>query len=141
LIKYSDIGIMRKRQMDDVPLLPILWVASSKRDYLEMPDAVIDDFGFGLYQAQKGDHPFNGKVLKGFGGARVIELVEDHQDGTFRCVYSVRFDDVLVVLHVFQKKSKKGKETPKPEIDLIRSRLKLAEVMYENWKKKRGKNG
>lgn len=63
--------------MDEIlNMLPILWVASSKRDFLEMPDDVIDDFGFGLYQAQKGKHPKIGKILKGFGGASVIELVE-----------------------------------------------------------------
>lgn len=128
--------------MDEIPnTLPVLWVASSKRDFLEMPDDVVDDFGFGLYQAQKGKLPKIGKPLKGFGGASVIELVRDHADGTFRFVYTVRFDDVIVVLHAFQKKSKKGIETPKQDIDLIRSRLKLAEAMYKEWKTKGGKNG
>lgn len=122
-------------------MLPVLWVASSKRDFLEMPDDVVDDFGFGLYQAQKGKHPKIGKVLKGFGGASVIELVRDHADGTFRFVYTVRFKDAVVVLHAFQKKSKKGIETPKQDTDLIRSRLKLAEAMYQEWKTKGGKNG
>jgi phage-related protein len=121
--------------------LPILWVSSSKRDFLEMPEDLIDDFGFGLYEAQKGKHPKIGKILKGFGGANVIELVRDHTDGTFRFVYTVRFEDVVVVLHAFKKKSKKGIETPKQDIDLIRSRLKLAETMYKEWKKKGGKNG
>jgi phage-related protein len=60
--------------MDEIlNTLPVLWVASSKRDFLEMPDDVVDDFGFGLYQAQKGKHPKMGKVLKGFGGASVVE--------------------------------------------------------------------
>jgi len=121
--------------------LPILWVASSKRDFLKMPEDVVDDFGFGLYEAQKGKQPKIGKILKGFGGASVIELVRDHSDGTFRCVYTVRFEDVVVVLHAFQKKSKKGIETPKQDIDLIHSRLKLAEAMYKEWKKNGGKNG
>jgi phage-related protein len=122
-------------------MLPILWVASSKRDFLEMPNDVVDDFGFGLYQAQKGKHPKIGKILKGFGGVSVTELVRDHPDGTFRFVYTVRFEDVIVVLHAFQKKSKKGIETPKQDTDLIRSRLKLAEAMYKEWKTKGDKNG
>jgi len=127
--------------MDEIRnLQPILWVASSKRDLLEMPEDVVDDFGFGLYEAQKGKHPKIGKVLQGFGGASVIELVRDHADGTFRCVYTIRFEDVVIVLHAFQKKSKKGIETPKKDTDLIRSRLKLAEVMYKEWKKKGGKH-
>lgn len=49
--------------------------------------------------------------------------------------------EVIVVLHAFQKKSKKGIETPKQDIELIRSRLKLAEVIYKEWKRKGGKNG
>ena len=120
---------------------PLLWVASSKRDLMEMPDDVINDFGFGLHQAQQGKHPDIGKPLKGFKGASIVELVVDYKDGTFRAVYTVRFEEVIVVLHVFQKKSKKGIETPKQDIDLIHSRLKLAEEMYIDWKNKRGKNG
>lgn len=128
--------------MDEISnMLPILWVASSKRDFLAMPDDVLDDFGYGLYQTQKGKHPKIGKILRGFGGASVIELVKDCADGTFRLVYTVRFEDVVIVLHAFKKKSKKGIETPKQDVDLIHSRLKLAEVMYKEWKKKGGKNG
>lgn len=82
---------------------PVLWVVSSKRDLLNMPSDVIDDFGFGLYQAQIGKHPDIGKTLAGFGSANVIELVRDHKGDTFRAVYTVRFSDVLVVLHAFQK--------------------------------------
>jgi phage-related protein len=69
----------------------------------------------------------------GFGGASVIELVQDYQSDTFRAVYTVRFPKAIVVLHAFQKKSKQGIGTPKQEIDLIRSRLKLAEVYYREW--------
>lgn len=89
-------------------LRPLMWIGSSKRDFTKMPDEVIDDFGFGLYQAQKGKHPKIGKILRGFGGADVVELIKDCADGTFRAVYTVRFSEVVVVLHAFQKKSKKG---------------------------------
>lgn len=117
---------------------PVLWIASAKRDLLTMPSDVIDDFGFGLYQAQIGEYPDIGKTLSGFGSANVIELVQDHKGDTFRAVYTVRFQEVIVVLHAFQKKSKKGSGTPKQEMDLIHSRLKLAEELYKLWKKKKG---
>lgn len=120
---------------------PVLWVASSKRDLMDMPSDIVDDFGFGIYQAQIGKLPDTGKVLSGFGSANVVELKKSYKDGTFRVVYTIRFSDVVVVLHAFQKKSKKGIETPKQDIDLVHSRLKLAEEMYREWKKKRGKNG
>jgi phage-related protein len=115
-------------------LRPLLWVASSKRDFIEMPDDVVGDFGHWLFQVQKGRTPKNAKILSGFGGAQVMELCRDHNDGTFRTVYTVRYAEIVVILHAFQKKSKKGIETPKQDIDLIHSRLKLAEAMYKNWK-------
>jgi len=120
---------------------PLLWVASSKSDLLDMPEAVVSDFGHGLYEAQIGAHPSIGKVLKGFGSANVIELVIDHQGDAFRAIYTVRFAEIVVVLHAFKKKSKQGIETPKQDMELIRSRLKLAEEMYKAWKSKRRKNG
>jgi phage-related protein len=119
---------------------PILWIASAKRDLMAMPSDVIDDFGFGLYQAQIGKHPDSGKVLTGFGGASVVELVNDYHGDTFRAIYTVRFAEAVIVLHVFQKKSKKGVETSKQDIELIRTRLKTAEEIYKEWKNKRGKN-
>lgn len=120
---------------------PLLWVASSKDDLMDMPTDVKRDFGFGLSQAQMGKLPDIGKVLSGFGGANVIELIKDHQAGTFRVVYTVRFKEIIIVLHAFHKKSKKGKETPKQDMELINSRLKLAAEMYKDWKSKRGENG
>ena len=69
-----------------------------------------------------------------------MELVLDSQDGTFRVMYTVRFKEMVIVLHAFQKKSKKGIATPKSDIDLIKSRLKLAEGMYEEWKSKKAKD-
>ena len=107
---------------------------------MDMPPDVIIDFGYGLYQAQLGEHPDIGKTLSGFGGASVIELIQDYKGDTFRAVYTVKFSDAIVVLHAFQKKSKRGIETPKQDMELIRSRLKLAEELYKDWKRKRGKS-
>jgi phage-related protein len=76
-----------------------------------------------------GKHP-SAKPLKGFKGAGVLEIIEDHDGDTYRAVYTVRFAGVIYVLHVFQKKSKKRIETPKHVIDLIKSRLKTAERDY-----------
>lgn len=114
---------------------PILWVGSSKKDLMKMPTDVVTDFGYGLYQAQTGKHPDIAKALSGFGGASVIELVQNECGDTFRAVYTVKFSDAIIVLHAFQKKSKKGIATPKQDIELIKSRLKLAEEVYKDWKK------
>lgn len=89
--------------------------------------------GFALHQAQKGLKSDHAKPFKGFGGASVLEIVEMDESGTYRAVYTVKFKEIIYVLHVFQKKSKSGIATPKQQIDLIRSRLKQAEVMYEEF--------
>lgn len=71
--------------------------------------------------------------MRGFGGAGILEIVEDHAGDTYRAVYTVRLAGRIYVLHVFQKKSKTGIKTPKPEIELIRSRLKRAEEEHARW--------
>ena len=93
-----------------------------------MPEDVIDVFGFALHLAQTGKKHANAKPLRGFGGAGVLEAVEDHLGDTYRAVYTVKIDDAVYVLHCFQKKSKQGIETPKHDMDLIRERLKAAQA-------------
>jgi phage-related protein len=114
--------------MDKPPSLkPLYWVGSSKRDLLSLPEPVVDFFGYALYLAQDGKKHGQAKPLKGFGSAGVLEVVEDWNQSTYRAVYTVRFEGVVFVLHMFQKKSKRGVATPKADIDLIRERLKVAE--------------
>jgi phage-related protein len=113
---------------------PLFWVGSSKKDLKGFPLAVRRTMGFALFQAQAGGKHVDAKPLKGFGGAGVLEVVEDHQGSTFRSVYTVKFAGAVYVLHAFQKKSKKGVKTPKAELDLIRRRLKAAEEHYEEWR-------
>jgi len=79
---------------------PLLWVGSSKKDLQAMPDEVQDSLGYALHLAQTGAKHTHAKPLKGFGSAGV--------------------------LHCFQKKSTSGIATPKPDLDLIRDRLKAA---------------
>jgi phage-related protein len=99
-----------------------------------MPEAVQQVFRFALYHAQIGSlHPA-AKPLKGFGSAGVLEVVEDWRGDAYRAVYTVQFADTIYVLHCFEKKSKRGIETPKKEIDMIRARLKLAEAQAKERK-------
>lgn len=110
------------------PIRPLLWVASSKRDYRGFPARVQDTLGFELFLAQTGQHPPSAKPLKGFGG--VLELVEDFDGDTYRAVYAVRFAEAMYVLHAFKKKSKHSIKTPQKDIDLVKQRLKAAEQDY-----------
>lgn len=87
--------------------------------------------GYALHLAQTGEKAPQVKPLRGFGGAGVLEIVESHEGDTYRAVYTVKFADVVYVLHAFQKKSKRGRVTPKHEIDLIQQRLRTAAGMHK----------
>jgi phage-related protein len=110
-------------------LKPVIWIASSRRDFRELPDDVKSMMGYALYVAQQGGKHRDAKPLKGFGGAGVVEIVTDHHGATFRAIYTVRFAKAIYVLHVFQKKAKKGRATPKIEMKLIEQRLREAELI------------
>jgi len=108
-------------------LKPLRFVSSSKKDLKAMPEIVQDSFGYALHWAQLGLKHADAKPLKGFGSAGVLEVVESAEGGTYRAVYTVKLADAVYVLHCFQKKSTHGIATPKPDLDLIRDRLKMAE--------------
>lgn len=106
------------------------FVGSSRDNLKAFPEEVKQDIGYALYEAQRGEKPAAAKPLKGFSGAGVLEIVENFSSGTYRAVYTVRFQKVVYVLHCFQKKSKHGIKTSKQDIELIKQRLKLAEEDY-----------
>jgi phage-related protein len=101
-------------------------MGSSLKELRDSPEEVKDGIGYALELVQKGERPANAKPLKGFGGASVLEIVEDFDGDTWRAIYTVAVANAVYVLHVFQKKSKKGIATPKKEIELIRRRLRDA---------------
>jgi phage-related protein len=107
---------------------PLLWVGSSKKDLLALPADVQDTFGYALHLAQTGGKHAQTKPLKGFGSAGVLEVVESEASSTYRAVYTVKIAGAVYVLHCFQKKSTTGIATPKPDMDLVRDRLKAALV-------------
>jgi phage-related protein len=61
---------------------------------------------------------------------RTIKPAVNFEGDTYRAVYTIRFEGVLYVLHAFQKKSTSGIATPQRHIDLIRQRLRDAEVIH-----------
>ena len=81
--------------------------------------------GYVLWGIQQGGFDPSIKPLKGLSG--VYEIRADHDTDTYRAVYMLNLSDVIYVLHVFKKKSKRGIETPKQDMDLIRRRLKRAQ--------------
>ncbi|MBK6864007.1 MAG: type II toxin-antitoxin system RelE/ParE family toxin [Ideonella sp.] len=108
---------------------PLAWIGSSKKDLMALPVGVRKFFGHALDFAQRGVHHDAAKVLKGFGGSGVLEVIEDDVGGTYRAVYTVKFEEAVFVLHCFQKKSKHGIATPAEDMDIIRARLKVAAAL------------
>jgi len=115
----------------------VIWIGSTKKDLKSFAKKVRETFGEALMYAQCGEKHHKTKVFKHQGGSGVLEVVEETSGGTFRMVYTVKFTEAIIVLHVFQKKSKTGIETSQQDKDLIKSRLKLAKLVYEEWLKTR----
>ena len=108
---------------------PLEWIGNSHKDLMALPADVRRFFGYALSLAQAGDQHDAAKALKGFGSAGVLEVVEDDAGGTYRAVYTVKFEAAVFVLHCFQKKSRHGIATPKEDMNIIRARLKVAEAL------------
>lgn len=104
---------------------PVRFVGDSREVLRELPGEVRREIGFALERVQQGRMPQKAKPLKGIAPG-VLEIVSDFKGSTFRAVYTVRFVKAVYVLHVFQKKSKRGIATPRNEIDLVRRRLAQA---------------
>lgn len=113
--------------IDEPSPKPLIWIGSSRKDLREFPEDVQHRMGYALWIAQTGGKHRDAKVLSGFGGAGVLEIIEDYRGDTFRAVYPLKYADVLFMLHAFQKKSKTGRETPRRDIELIKQRLREAE--------------
>ncbi len=109
---------------------PLDWVSSSKKDFLRFPEPVKDEMGNALGLAQFGGKHPSAKPWKGQGPG-VFEVVDDHDGDTCRAVYTVRFREVVYVLHAFQKKSQKGIKTAQVDVELVERRLKVAQKDYE----------
>ncbi len=120
--------------MTDPPLKPVIWLGTSLKDLREFPSPVQDHMGYALYIAQRGGKHHDAKVLSGFGGAGVLEVIKDHRGDTFRAVYTLKYAGTVYVLHAFQKKSKSGRLTPRRDMELIKQRLREAEQIARGGK-------
>jgi phage-related protein len=106
------------------------FVGTSNKDLRALPKSARAIFGYAILLAEYGlKHP-DAKPLKGFGGAGVLEVVEELDGDAYRAVYTVKFGDAVYVLHAFKKKSKTGSKTPPRDMELIIKRLKEAEEHY-----------
>lgn len=106
-----------------LPNRRLIWIGDAKDVFDGFPGVVKQAFGYALYLAQIGRFPPRAKALKGFGGAKVIELASAAMGSAYRVVYAIQFDDVVCVLHCFHKKSKKGIAMDAGDLATIKRRL------------------
>lgn len=108
----------------------IIFNAGARRGLESLPRSVQVALVSGLRTVAAGEMPLNAKVLRGFGAADVVELKARDRAGTYRAVYTVRFEEAVYVLHVFQKKSRTGIKTDQQDVALIGQRLRWAEAQH-----------
>jgi phage-related protein len=118
------------------PIRPVIWLGATRETLRTFPKLARSRIGRSLYAAQVGRKLNYAKPLKGFGGASVLEVVGEFDGNAYRAAYTVRFASAVYVLHVFEKKSKKGISTPRHHIEIIRLRLKQAQREHEKWQEK-----
>src|SRR5579864_1507193 len=126
--------------MHSEELREVIWIGSSLEDLREFPADVQDVVGYALHVAQMGGKHRDAKPLHGdpaFRGGGVLEIIDDDEGDTYRAVYTIRYREVIYVLHCFQKKSKRGIETQRQEIELIKRRLKVAANHYNSYEGRR----
>jgi phage-related protein len=112
----------------------LTWLADSRSSVKSFPSGVQDEIGYALYLAQLGERSGKAKPMHGL-GAGVMEIAACGASGTYRAVYTVSIGESIYVIHAFQKKSKAGIATPKPELDVIRKRLRQLRSEVENAEK------
>jgi phage-related protein len=116
-----------------LPIKPVVRVSSTRRDIQTFPAEVRRAFGNALGEAQKGNKHPHAKPLLGFGGASVLEVVDNFASDTYRAIYTVRFEEAIYVLHIFQKKSTQGQKTSLHDLEVVRTRLKQALLLHEEF--------
>ncbi|MGI4791915.1 MAG: type II toxin-antitoxin system RelE/ParE family toxin [Janthinobacterium lividum] len=117
--------------MNKPRLKPVIWGGTSYEDLRDLPASVQYKIGTAIQKVQYGSRPATIRTLSGFGSVSDQEIKVNDDGSTYRAVYTVRFAGYVFVLHTFQKKSTRGSETTKQDMDIIRDRLRLAETQYE----------
>jgi phage-related protein len=112
----------------------IIWLYDPKKQLMTFPQEVRTQVGYALSEAQMGRKADYSKPMAGL-GAGVFEIVADHDGDTFRSVYAVKLGEEIYVLESFQKKSTIGIKTPKPDLDLIKTRLNMVKQHLAQAKK------
>ena len=99
---------------------PIEFCGSAREDLRDFPQAARREAGFQLDRVQRGLEPENWKPMSTIGaGVREIRIAD--AGGAFRVMYVAKFAAALYILHCFQKKTPRTRES---DIDLAARRYR-----------------
>jgi phage-related protein len=135
LLGSGAMGLFMSSDAEKPKYATVMWEGDSREVLSDFPETVREDLGFQLWQLQQGERPSNYRPLPSV-GTGVFELREQDERAWYRVVYLSRIDDVIYVLHCFEKKSR---EMPKKDFEKARRRLKQVrarlaeEKKYEKW--------
>ena len=115
-------------------LRPLVWLGDSRKNLRDFPDGAQKLLGDELQLIQFGGMPKDAKPFKGVGSG-VLEIALRYSSDAYRVVLAVQIGRRIYILHAFQKKSKKGIETSKRDVDLIRKRYTEAQELAHEYEK------
>jgi phage-related protein len=113
---------------------PVVWLGNSKRNIRDFPKGAQKLLGDELQLIQFGGMPKDAKPFKGVGSG-VLEIALRYASDAYRVVLAVQIGKRIYVLHSFQRKSKRGIETPKRDVDLIKKRYAEAQELAHEYEK------
>jgi phage-related protein len=109
----------------------IAWEGDSREVLQSFPEDVRQNFGFELWQLQQGERPSDYRPLPSI-GTGVFELRDQDERAWYRVVYLSRINDVIYILHCFEKKSR---EMPRKDFERAKQRLKAVRTRLAAGKK------
>ena len=112
----------------------VVWLGDSKKSLRAFPDGAQKLLGDELQLIQFGGMPKDAKPFTGVGSG-VVEIALRYASDAYRVVLALQIGSRIYVLHAFQKKSKKGIETPKRDVDLIKKRYAEAQELAHEYEK------
>jgi phage-related protein len=113
---------------------PVVWMGSSKKNIRDFPKGAQKLLGGELQLIQFGGMPKSAKPFQGVGSG-VLEIALRYMSDAYRVVLAIQIGKRIYVLHAFQKKSKRGVETPKRDVDLIKRRYAEARELAHEFEK------
>ena len=122
--------VMSNRTGEHKPEAAVMWWGQSKEVVSGFPDEVKQNLGYALRLLQWGEEPPDYRPLSSVGKG-LFELRDQDKDGWYRVVYLSRTQDVIHVVHAFEKDTR---EMPEKEKEVARQNLKHVRAFIQEQK-------